>query len=387
MISMRLRSITSVKNLKGKRVLVRIDANVPIENGSVVDGLHGRIAQASKGIVWLSKKGARVIVVSHLGRPKGRRKASESLKPVAVRLEQLLKRKIFFGKTDGLKDGQIALLENIRFDSREEKNDKKFAQELASLADIYVNDAFGVSHRSHVSVEAITVFLPSYAGPLLVEEVKQLSRLVMKPKKPMIVVLGGAKLETKVGVLACLAPKADRLLIGGAIATTFLVAQGKKVGKSFYEPEHVKTAKKILKKFGKKILLPVDVRVVKDIKRDRSPRNLDIKDVGAHDIIVDIGQRSMRQYVRELEGAKTVVWNGPFGVCEVSQFCESTQWLARVIANLKASVKVVGGGDTVPIIESLGIADRFTHVSTGGGAMLDFLAGKKLPGIEPLVIR
>lgn len=382
---MKLRGIKGVKNLKGKRVLVRIDANVPVVNGRAIDGPHGRIAQAAQGISWLSKQGARVIVVSHLGRPKGKKKASESLKPVVARLEQLLKKKIVFDKADGLKNGQIALLENLRFDKREEMNDKKFAEELAKLADLYVNDAFGVSHRAHASVEAISRLLPSYAGPLLVEEVKQLSKITTKPKRPMVVVLGGAKLETKIGVLEKLAPKADRILIGGAIATTFLFAQGKKVGKSFYEPQEVKAAKKILKKFAKKILLPVDVRVTKNVKRDRAPRNLEVKSVGVSDVIVDIGQRSMRQFVRELQWAKTIVWNGPLGMCEVSAFCESTQWLARVIAHLKAPVKVVGGGDTVPIIESLGIADRFTHVSTGGGAMLEYLAGKKLPGIEALL--
>lgn len=328
-----------------------------------------------------------MIVISHLGRPHGKKKSSNSLKPIAVRLEELLKKKILFNKKDGLKNGQIALLENLRFDPREEKNDQGFAKELASLADIYVNDAFGVSHRAHASVEAITRFLPSYAGPLLVEEMKQLSKLTIKPKRPMILVLGGAKLETKIGVLQKLAPKADRILIGGAIATTFLASQGKKIGQSFYEIKQVPTARAILKKFSQKILLPVDVRVVKDLKGDRSPRNLEVSAVGPGDIIVDIGQRSMRQYVREFALAKTVVWNGPFGVCEVNEFCESTQWLARVIANLKAPVKVVGGGDTLPIVESLKIADRFTHVSTGGGAMLAFLAGEKLPGVEPLVIR
>ncbi len=384
---MKLRSISSVKNLKGKRVLVRIDANVPIVGGLVVDGPHGRIAQAAKGIAWLSKKGARVIVMSHLGRPKGKKNKADSLTPVAARLEQLLKRKVLFNQTDGLKNGQIALLENLRFDPREEKNDKEFAKELANLADIYVNDAFGVSHRAHASVEAITRFLPSYAGPLLVEEVKQLSKLTTNPKRPMVIVLGGAKLETKIDVLTHLAPMADHLLIGGAIATTFLAAQGRKMGKSFYEPEYEKTARAILKKFGKKILLPMDVRVVKDLKRDLHPRNLSVTQLGATDVVVDIGQRSMRAYVRQLQGAKTIVWNGPFGVCEVSQFCESTQWLARVIAGLNAPMKVVGGGDTLPIIESLKIATRFTHVSTGGGAMLEFLAGKKLPGIMPLVIR
>ena len=226
-----------------------------------------------------------------------------------------------------------------------------------------------------------------YAGQLLVEEVKQLSKVTTKPKRPMVVVLGGAKLETKIGVLEKLAPKADRILIGGAIATTFFAALGKKVGKSFYEPQQVKAAKKILKKFGKKIVLPVDVRVVKNLKRDRLPRNLEVKTIGSGDIIVDIGQRSMRQFVRELRDAKTVVWNGPFGVCEVNEFCESTQWLARVMANLKAPVKVVGGGDTVPIVESLKITDRFTHVSTGGGAMLTFLSGEKLPGLESLIMK
>ena len=384
---MKLRSITGVKNLKGKRVLVRVDANVPVVNGRVVDGPHGRVAQAAKGIAWLAKKGARVVVIAHLGRPNGKKKTGESLKPVAARLEQLLKKKVLFGKSEGLKNGQIALLENLRFDAGEEKNDKKFAADLAKLADIYVNDAFGVSHRTHASVEALAHLLPSYAGQLLVEEIKQLSKVTTKPKRPMVVVLGGAKLETKIGVLEKLAPKADRILIGGAIATTFFAALGKKVGKSFYEPQQVKAAKKILKKFGKKIVLQVDVRVVKNLKRDRLPRNLEVKTIGSGDIIVDIGQRSMRQFVRELRDAKTVVWNGPFGVCEVNEFCESTQWLARVMANLKAPVKVVGGGDTVPIVESLKITDRFTHVSTGGGAMLTFLSGEKLPGLESLIMK
>lgn len=382
---MKLRSITNLKNLKGKRVLLRVDVNVPVVGGRVVDGRHGRLARAAESIAWLARQGARVIVIAHLGRPHGKKKAQESLRPVALRLEELLKKRVLFDQREGLKNGQVTLLENLRFDSREEKNDKKFAEELARLGDIYVNDAFGVSHRAHASVAAIQQLLPSYAGPLLVEEVKQLSKLISQPKRPMVVVLGGAKLETKIGVLEKLAPKADRILIGGATATTFLVARGMQVGKSFYEPQHVEVAKKVLKKFGKKILLPVDVRVVKNLQRDRSPRNLDVKFVGASDVIVDIGQRSMRQFVRELQGAKTIVWNGPFGVCEVSAFCESTQWLARVMANLKAPLKVVGGGDTVPIVESMRITDRFSHVSTGGGAMLDFLAGKKLPGIEPLV--
>lgn len=382
---MKFRSITSVKNLKGKRVLLRIDANVPVENGRVIDGKQGRIAQAAESIRWLSKKGARVIVLAHLGRPNGKRNAADTLKPVAKRLEELLKKKIFFNQTTSLKNGQVAILENLRFDLREEKNDSGFAEKLASLGDLYVNDGFGVSHRAHASVAAIQAFLPSYAGPLLLKEVQELSKVREHPKRPLIVVLGGAKLETKVDVLTHLAPKADKILIGGAIATTFLVASGKKMGKSFFEPEQIKIARALLKKFGKKMVLPIDVRVVKNSKLDHRPRHSDVELVGSTDTVVDIGQQSMRHYLRELQEAKTIVWNGPFGVCEVRAFCESTEWLARTIASVKAPVKVVGGGDTLPIIERLRLADRFTHVSTGGGAMLVFLAGKKLPVLNHLL--
>ena len=394
---MRLRSIKEVKHLEGKRVLVRIDANVPIVDGKASDGDFGRIAKACEGLAWLMRRKARVIVLSHLGRPKNAADKSCRLAPVAVRLSRRLGTSVLYnGSLIGPKaeallhrlgPGDVALLENVRFDKREEENNLSFAKALAAFGDVYVNDAFGVSHRAHASVAAIQTLLPSYAGPLLTREITTLAAVVSKPRKPFVLLLGGAKMETKIGLIDRLGPKVDRLCIGGALANTFLAAHDIRVGKSLYEKDQLKIAAHILKRFGKKIVLPVEVRVVSDIKKDHRPRSVAVSAVQSNDIIIDVAPRSVRSFLQEMRKAKTVVWNGPFGLCEVPAFCATTHLLARAIASMRNATTIVGGGDTEPIIDALGIADRFTLVSTGGGAMLAFLAGEQLPGVEPLIAR
>jgi phosphoglycerate kinase len=394
---MRLRSIKEVKQLEGKRVLVRIDANVQIVDGRAYDGENGRIAKACEGLSWLMNRKARVIVLSHLGRPKSSADKSCRLAPVAARLSKRLGVRVLYdGSLIGpkaeallarLAPGGVALLENVRFDKREEENDPAFAQALAAFGDLYVNDAFSVSHRAHASVAEIQKLLPSYAGPLLVREIAALDGVVSKPKHPFVLLLGGAKMKTKIGLIEHLGPNVDRLFIGGALANTFLAAKGLRVGKSLYEKDQLKIAADLLKRFGKKIVLPVEVRVVADIKKDHHPRTVAIGSVKSGDIIVDVEPRSMRPFLSEMRKAKTVVWNGPFGLCEVPAFSAGTCLLARAVAAMKNAVTIVGGGDTEPIVEALGIAKRFTLLSTGGGAMLAFLAGEKLPGVEPLIVR
>ena len=394
---MRLRSIKDVKGLEGKRVLVRVDANVTILGGKAYDGDSGRIAKACEGLAWLMKRKARVIVLSHLGRPKSSADKSCRLAPVAARLSKRLGTKVLYdGSLIGpkaeallarLPPGGVALLENVRFDKREEENDPAFAKALAALGDLYVNDAFSVSHRVHASVAAIQKLLPSYAGPLLVREITALDGVVRQPKHPFVLLLGGAKMKTKIKLIEHLGPKVDRLCIGGALANTFLAAQGIGVGKSLYEKEELMIAASLLKRFGNKIVLPAEVRVVTDIKKDRHPRMVAVGALKSNDVIVDVAPRSMRPFLREMGKAKTVVWNGPFGLCEVRSFRAGTYLIARAVASVKRATTIVGGGDTEPIVEALGISKRFTLLSTGGGAMLAFLAGEKLPGVEPLIVR
>ncbi len=394
---MRLRTLGNGMNLRGKRVLVRIDANVPVKNGRVMEGAHGKIARAAVDLEWLRQHGARIIAVSHLGRPRGRGASAYSLRPIARRLSELLGTKVALVRdvagpnveraVSRMKDGDMLLLENIRFDAREERNSPSLARALASVADMYVNDAFAVSHRAHTSVDAITSELPSYAGPLVVHEVNVLSKVVKSPKHPFVLVMGGLKMETKLPVLRRFLPEADRVLIGGALATAFLRAQGHEVGKSAYDDAGVRLAKQLLRAGRKKLALPVDVVVAKSFRRDAAVRTVPVTGVRKDDRIVDVGKRTMRAYVREIQKAKTIVWNGPFGYCECPAFCNSTLLLARGIASRTGkAVTVVGGGDTVPIVEAAGLAGRFTLISTGGGAMLEFLAGKKLPGLEALTL-
>jgi phosphoglycerate kinase len=392
---MKLRKLKSDVDFAGKRVLIRIDGNVPIQKGKAVDGPHGRIARSAVDIDWLSQRGAKVIVLSHLGRPNGKRVASCSLKPVAKRLGGLLKSRVTLSKEivgpkvvkliEQMKNGDVLLLENLRFDAREETNAPSFAQALASLGDIYVNDAFAVSHRAHASVDAITSDLPSFAGPLLENEITVLSKLDKGMKHPFVLVMGGLKIETKLPVIDRFLTSAEKILIGGALATTFLVAQGFTVGKSVYDVDGVKEAKALLAKAKDKLVLPVDVIVSSSVRKDAQTRCVSIDAVKSSDRIVDLGKKTLARFEDELENAKTVVWNGPLGMTEIPKFCHGTLVVAKAIAERTGSATtIVGGGDTVPVLESAHLADKFTLLSTGGGALLEFLGGKKLPGLEVL---
>lgn len=392
---MRLRTLKSNATLAGKRVLIRIDGNVPLVRGRAEEGPHGRIAQAAVDIEWLRQHGARTIVVTHLGRPAGKHISAYSVRPVAKRLSELLNQKVPVARgvvgpevermVEAMQDGDVLLLENIRFDAREEDNSPSLARALAALADMYMNDAFAVSHRAHASVDAIASELPSYAGPLLVREVETLSKAIDRPRRPLVLAMGGLKMADKLPVLKNLLPHTDAVLIGGALATAFLKAKGYEVGTSVYDKAGVEVAAELLKRGGGKIRLPVDVIVAKALRKGARGRVVDADAVEAKDAIVDIGPATLAAYAEDIKRAKTIVWNGPFGYTEAPAFAAGTKRLAQLIAGRTGkALTVVGGGDTVPLIESLGLADRFTLLSTGGGAMLEFLAGESLPGVEAL---
>ena len=392
---MRLRKLRNDMNLKGKRVLVRIDANVPIKKGKAVDGPHGRIARSAVGINWLLQRGAKVIVMTHLGRPGGRRVSAYSVKPIAKRLSSLLGGKVKLARSvvgkdvqkqvELLGDGEVLLLENLRFDSREKENAASLAGALSKLADIYINDAFSVSHREHASIDAITLELPSYAGQLLSNEVSVLSKLGSRSKHPFVLTLGGLKMTTKIPIIEHFASQTDAVLLGGALSTAFFVAQGLEVGKSVYEKEAVSSAKKILKQAKGKIFLPTEVVVVRALRKDATQEIVPVSEIKANQRIVDLGPETIKIYKEHISSAKTVVWNGPLGYCEIPTFCGATRAIARAIADRTGkATTIVGGGDTMPAIENLGLADQFTLLSTGGGALLQFLAGDKLPGVEAL---
>ncbi len=394
---MKLRTLENNQSLAGRRVLVRIDGNVPIENGRAMDGPHGRIARAAVDLDWLIQRGARVIVMTHIGRPDGKRRSVYSVKPIAKRLSSLLGTKVPISSAlvgsraerlaAGLKDGQILLLENLRFDAREEKNDPEFAKQLAALGDLYVNDAFSVSHRLHASVQAITRYLPSHAGHLLNNEVTVLSQLEKKAKRPMVLLMGGVKMETKLPVIMHLAKETDFILLGGALAITFLAASGQNVGRSTYDPEGVELVRTLPKSLRRKILLPTDVMVASSLRKDASTSMRNVSEVKDRDRIVDIGLQTRERYIGLIGKAKTILWNGPFGYCEIPSFCHGTEAMASAIARRTGFAStIVGGGDTVPVLERLGLADRFSLLSTGGGALLYFLSGQKLPGLEPLIV-
>lgn len=392
---MKLHTLRSDIPLAGKRVLVRIDGNVPIEKGRAVDGPHGRIARVAVDLDWFIQRGARVVVMTHLGRPGGRRRSAYTVKPIAKRLSSLLGTKVSVSsaicgsRTERLvasmKDGQIVLLENLRFDPREEKNDSVFAAELARLGDVYVNDAFSVSHRAHASVSALARLLPAYAGHLLENEIHVLSQLEKQVKHPFVLLMGGAKLETKLPVIEHLSKQTDQVLLGGALATTFLAAQGHGVGRSVYDEDGIAIVKKIPKALRAKILLPEDVVVASSLRKDAKTSVVEVAHVGMRDRIVDVGPRTRERYAAVIKQAKTVVWNGPLGYCEIGAFCEGTMHIAQAVAKRTgAATTIVGGGDTGPVLEKLKLADQFTLLSTGGGALLDYLAGAPMPGLEPL---
>jgi phosphoglycerate kinase len=384
-------------DVKGQRVLMRVDLNVPYENGVVSDAT--RIERAAPSITELADKGAKVILLSHFGRPKGPN-TKDSLKPVAAEVAHTIKRPIKFvpdcigdvaeKAVAAMKSGDIICLENTRFHAGEEKNDPEFIKALAKLGDLYVNDAFSVSHRAHASTEGLSHLLPAFAGRTLQAELEAFEKVLDKPTRPVAAIVGGAKISTKLDLLSNLLEKVDILIIGGAMANTFVMAQGKQVGRSLVERDLVDTAQKIMdqaKAKKREIVLPVDAVVAEKFEAHAPSRVVDIDAVGPADMILDIGPKSVEQVVSVLARAKTLVWNGPFGAFEMEPFDNGTVEVAEAAAELTELGKLVtvaGGGDTVAALNVAGVVDRFTYISTAGGAFLEWLEGKPLPGVEVL---
>jgi phosphoglycerate kinase len=384
-------------DVKGKRVLVRVDLNVPVENGVVTDAT--RIERAAPAITEIADKGGKVILLSHFGRPKGR-DPKQSLKPVAAEVARIIKRPVKFADdcvgekaekaVAAMKPGDIICLENTRFHAGEEKNDPEFVAQLAKLGDIWVNDAFSAAHRAHASTEGLGHKLPAYAGRTMQAELDALGRALDRPERPVAAIVGGAKISTKLDLLGNLLKKVDVLIIGGAMANTFLLAQGHKVGKSLVEADLVDTANTIMAdaKAGKReIVLPVDVVVAEKFEANDPSRVVAAEKVGSNDMILDIGPRSIEFAVSVLARCKTLVWNGPFGAFEMEPFDTGTIEVAEAAAELTQAGKLVtvaGGGDTVAALNAAGVTGRLTYVSTAGGAFLEWLEGKALPGVEVL---
>lgn len=382
-------------DVAGKKVLVRVDFNVPLnDKGEITDDT--RITASLPTIQYLLEQKAAVILMAHLGRPKGQVKPELSLAPVAKHLGKLLGKKILFAPdcvgevaqaaASKLKPGHILLLENLRFHKEEEKNDMDFAEKLASLADLYVNDGFGVSHRAHASVEGVTHFLPAAAGFLLEKEIQYVGQAVTNPLHPFVAIIGGAKVSDKIGVISNLLDKVDTLLIGGGMANTFLAAQGYKMGKSLVEEDKLDLAKELLAKAKKNkvnMLLPTDLVMAAAFAPDAEHVTEKVKNLNQAYMALDIGAETSKAYAEALADAKMIVWNGPMGVFEMDAFCKGTEAVAKAVAKSRAT-SIVGGGDSVAAIEKLDLAKRITHISTGGGASLEYLEGKVLPGVAAL---
>lgn len=382
-------------DLKGKKVFVRCDFNVPMdENKNITD--NRRIVAALPTIKYLIEQNCKIILSSHLGRPKGEVKPEYSLEPVAAELSRLLGQEVLMAKdvigesaktlAANLQEGQVMLLENVRFHREETDNEPEFAKELASMAEIFVNDAFGTAHRAHASTEGVSHYLPSVSGFLIEKELKFLGDSLNNPERPFVAILGGAKVSDKIGVIDSLLEKVDTLMIGGGMAYTFFKAQGYNVGNSLCEPDKCDLALNLMEKAkskGVKLLLPVDTKIGKEFKPDTESKTVAWTEIPDEWEGFDIGEKTIEMFKEELKTAKTVVWNGPLGLFEFDQFAIGTNEIAKALAEIDATT-IIGGGDSAAAVEKAGLAEKMTHISTGGGASLEFLEGKKLPGIECL---
>ena len=383
-------------NVSGLRVLCRCDFNVPLDNGVITDDT--RIVSSLPTIKKLIADGGKVILCSHLGKPKGSVVPELSLAPVAKRLSELLGTEVKFADDDNvvgenakrivseLKDGEVCLLQNVRFRPEETKNDDTFSKELASLCDVFVNDAFGTAHRAHCSTAGVCQFVKHSAiGYLMEQELNYLGSVVNNPKRPLVSILGGAKVSSKISVISNLLEKVDKLIIGGGMMFTFIKAMGGNVGKSIVEEEYIDYAKDMIYKagaLGVQLFFPVDVVVTKEFSNDAEYRVVKATEIADDEMGMDIGPKTRELFANALEGAGTVIWNGPMGVFEFSNFAKGTIAVAEAMGNLKDAVTVVGGGESAAAVNQLGYADKFSHISTGGGASLEFLEGKELPGVK-----
>ncbi|QTQ08797.1 phosphoglycerate kinase [Macrococcoides canis] len=392
-----VKKIVSDLELKDKKVLVRADFNVPMKDGNITN--DNRIVEALPTIKYIIEQGGKVILFSHLGKVKTEEdKANLSLQPVAARLSELLNKDVqFVAETRGdklesainaLQSGDVLLFENTRFEDvdgkKESKNDPELGKYWASLGDVFVNDAFGTAHREHASNVGVATHLDTAAGFLMEKEIKFIGGVVENPERPFVAILGGAKVSDKIGVIENLLEVADKVLIGGGMAYTFLKAQGKEIGHSLLEEDKIDLAKELMERGKDKLVLPVDAKVTKEFSNDGEIEAVAIDHIPAELQALDIGPKTVELFAKELEGAKTVVWNGPMGVFEMSNFAKGTVGVCKAIAELKDATTIIGGGDSAAAAMDLGFADKFTHISTGGGASLEYLEGKALPGIKSI---